>query len=112
MLRHQNIISLGMVAGFFLGLMFSVLNFDEPLDMILITMLVTFTFYMLIVFSTSYFLQTYVAKEKLFAKSIFEEAADTLTDDLSQYERKIDSILLSINKVRNTIEHQDIKVNS
>lgn len=102
----QNFISLSMVAGFFLGIIFAILNFDDPVTIVVVAIVVTFSFHMMVVFLLSFFLQTYVTKDRYFHKDMFEDSSEEITDRLSFSEKEIDRILYSIHKVRTQIEHQ------
>ena len=102
----QNFISLSMVTGFFFGVIFSILNFTDPVSIVVVTILVTFLFHMMIVFAMSFYLQTYVTKDRYFHKDLFESSSEDITDQLNLSEKEIDRILYSIHKVRTQIEHQ------
>jgi hypothetical protein len=102
-LRPLNFISLSMAAGFFIGLMFAILNFSEPLDIILVTLLVNFLFFIVVTFGMSLYLQTYESHEKLFQRGHFEQHATIIAEKINNYEARIELELEAINRVRQAI---------
>ena len=92
-----------MSSGFFIAVIFSVLNFSNPIQIVIISLMITFVFYMMLVISVSLFLRTYAPKQKYFKKDIFEEESNNVSRILLEKENRIDRVLHEISKIESQI---------
>lgn len=96
-MRTDNFIAFFTVCGFFIGLIFVTIKIDEPVELVLYTLLITFFFYIVIHIAIMNYVDSDRIDKKIFNKESYEEVNDYLINELTLRERKIDGII-SINK--------------
>lgn len=96
-MRTDNFIAFFTVCGFFIGLIFVTIKIDEPVELVLYTLLITFFFYIVIHIVIMNYVDSDRIDKKIFNKESYEEVNDYLINELTLRERKIDGII-SINK--------------
>jgi len=98
-LRVENFIYFFTVCGFFIGLVFSVVNFDMPEYILFYTLIVTFFFYLLVHISIASFMDIKTLSKKIFDKEKYEEQSDYFIFELENREKKISSLVNVIEKM-------------
>jgi len=101
-LRVENFIYFFTVCGFFIGFVFSIVNFNDPMYILFYTFLITLFFYLLIHLSIASFLDIKSLSKNIFDKSRYEEVSDYFIYELESREKKINSLV-------NVIEKMDAK---
>ena len=104
MIRPENFIYFFTVCGFFIGLIFSVINFIQPEDIILYTAAITLFFYLFIHVVVMNFVDIRRFGLELFNKKEYEEVSEYFVSELDVREKKMDSLLLSIEKMNEGYE--------
>ncbi len=99
MLQTENFIYFFTVCGFFIGLMFSVLNFSSPWEILLYCGAITFFFYLFIHVVAINFVDFSKLGRMMFDKKEYEEISDYFIKELDYRENKLDSMLLDIEKM-------------
>ncbi len=84
------------VSGFFLGLAFSIANFQKPEDLIFYTFSITLFCYLLIHFVIVYFVDEDGNLKKLFKKEIYEKDIDNYIRELKEREEKMNMYIKDI----------------
>lgn len=97
MLTTDNFVSFFTICGFFIGLIFSLINSLEPFDFLLYTLLITFVFYILIHIIAMSFVDFTKTKKQTFNKDNYESVSDYFISELQNRERKIDYLLEQVN---------------
>ena len=89
-MRAENFIYFSIVSGFFIGLIFSILNDFGILDLIFATIIITLLFYVIALAGVSFFIKFYDIKKRLFldVKEI-EEVIDVQIKEMENYENFI-----------------------
>jgi hypothetical protein len=103
-IRPENFIYFFTVCGFFIGLIFSVINFIQPEDIILYTAAITLFFYLFIHVVVMNFVDIRRFGLELFNKKEYEEVSEYFVSELDVREKKMDSLLLSIEKMNEGYE--------
>jgi uncharacterized membrane protein len=98
-IRSQNFLGFFMSSGFFIAVIFSVLNFDDPIQIVVFALMITFVFYMMLVISVSLFLRTYSHKQRHFQKDMYEEVSNDVTEMMKEKEYRIEKVLYEISKI-------------
>jgi len=101
-LKIENFIYFFTICGFFIGLVFSIINFNDPLYILFYTFIITLFFYLLIHLSIASFLDIKNLSKNIFNKSKYEEVSDYFIYELENREKKINSLV-------NVIENLEIK---
>lgn len=96
MLRAENFIYFFTVSGFFIGLIFSILNFAQPEDILLYTALVTLFFYLFIHVVVMNFVDVKRFGASLFAKYEYESISEYFVSELDTREKSMDALLLEL----------------
>lgn len=104
MIRAENFIYFFTVSGFFIGLIFSVSNFVQPEEFLFYTMIITFFFYLFIHIIVMFFVDIKRFGRELFDKKEYEEVSEYFISELDIREKKMDNLLLSIEKMNDTYE--------
>lgn len=103
MIRLDNIISFITVCGFFIGLMFCVVNVQEPTDILLYTLEITLFFYLLAHVVVMNFVSVRSLSEHAFNTNKHEETSTHFIDAIEDRESKI-QILLKLQDMQNKNE--------
>jgi len=111
-MNPSNFIYFFTVCGFFIGLMFSILNFRLPEDMLFYTMSITLFFYLFIHVIIMNFIDVKQFGIKLFNKKEYEDVSEYFVGELDNREKKMDSLLLEVEKMNKKYvqETQDPKI--
>ncbi len=92
-MRVENFIYFFTICGFFIGLIFSIVNFIDPFNILFYTFLITLFFYLLIHLSIANFLDIKNLSKNIFDKSKYEEVSDYFIFELENREKKIDTLV-------------------
>jgi len=103
-IRPENFIYFFTVCGFFIGLIFSVINFIEPENILLYTAEITLFFYLFIHVVIMNFVDIRRFGREIFNKKEYEEVSEYFVSELDVREKKMDSLLLSIEKMNEKYE--------
>jgi len=90
-MRESNFFSFGVVFGFFAGLLVAIITSKDVLDVIPITFIVTFFFYLLSHISVALFLRFTEFGKVYFEKDEFEKKLDYFFDQIQKREVEVDS---------------------
>jgi len=104
MISPKNYIYFFTVCGFFIGLIFTVLNFSTPEDIVIYTAEITLFFYLLIHVVIMNFVDVKRFGGNSFNKEEYEEISDYFISELDGREKRIDVLLLEVEKMN--IKHQ------
>ena len=91
-MRADNYIAFFTVCGFFIGLIFVVI-IEEPVEIVIYTLLITFFFYIVIHIVIMNYIDTKKIGLRIFNKEHHEEINDYLLTELAIRERKLESII-------------------
>lgn len=91
-MRAENFIAFFTVCGFFIGLMFVAMSIEDPIEIVLYTLLITFFFYMLIHIVIINYVDIAKITGKFFNKVRYEEINDYLITELANRERRIEYV--------------------
>jgi len=105
-LRVENFIYFFTICGFFIGLVFSIINFAEPEYILFYTAIITLFFYLLIHVVIANFLDIKVLSKKFFDKERYEEVSDYFIFELETRERRMESL---VNYIENFKPQNDKK---
>ncbi len=102
-MRIENFIYFFTISGFFIGLIFSIINFNAPENILFYTLLITLFFYLLIHLIVANTLDIKNISKKIFNKEKYEEVSDYFIYELENREEKINLLVgamedFSINK--------------
>ncbi|WP_458700850.1 hypothetical protein ACKGJI_01790 [Sulfurospirillum sp. 1307] len=104
MISSENFIYFFTVCGFFIGLVFSILNFTQAEDVILYTAEITLFFYLFIHVVVMNFVDIKRFSKALFNKKEYEEISDYFVSELDSREKRMDSLLLEVEKMNQKYE--------
>lgn len=104
MIRPENFIYFFTVCGFFIGLMFSIINFNQPENIVLYTAEITLFFYLFIHIVIMNFVDIRKFGDTIFNKKEYEEVSEYFISELDVREKKMDNILLNIEKMNEKYE--------
>ena len=99
MLQTENFIYFFTVCGFFVGLMFSILNFSAPEEILLYSGGITLFFYLFIHVVAINFVDFSKFSKMIFDKKEHEEISDYFIRELDMRENRMDSMLLVLDKM-------------
>ena len=108
-MRIENFIYFFTICGFFIGLVFSIINFNDPMYILFYTFLITLFFYLLIHLSIASFLDIKSLSKNIFDKSKYEEVSDYFIYELENREKKINSL---VNVTENISREKKSRANS
>ncbi len=108
MISPSNFIYFFTVCGFFIGLIFTIINFSMPEDIVLYTAEITLIFYLFIHVVIMNFVDIKRFGVNLFNKKEYEEISEFFITELDSREKKMDSLLLEVEKM-NIKYKQDLK---
>lgn len=104
MISSENFIYFFTVCGFFIGLVFSLLNFTQAEDFILYTAEITLFFYLFIHVVVMNFVDIKRYSKALFNKKEYEDISDYFVSELDSREKRMDSLLLEVEKMNQKYE--------
>ncbi|MDD3323667.1 MAG: hypothetical protein PHN38_00890 [Sulfurospirillaceae bacterium] len=103
-MRTENFIYFITICGFFIGLVFSILNFDDPESILFYTLEITLVFYLIIHVAAMNFFDVNYLKKAIFNKQQHEDIGDYFIKELEVRERVMDNLLSSIEKMNKKYE--------
>lgn len=106
MMSPNNFIYFFTVCGFFIGLIFTVLNFSLPEDILLYTAEITLFFYLFIHVVIMNFIDVRRFGSSLFNKKEYEEVSEYFVTELDGREKRMDSLLLEVEKMNKKYEEE------
>lgn len=89
----DNVIYFLTVCGFFIGLMFCVLNVEDPFDILFYTLEITLFFYLLAHISIMNFIDVKNAGRDLFDYKNYEEASSYFINEIETREEVMESLI-------------------
>lgn len=92
-IRPENMIYFLTACGFFIGLMFCIINMSEPIDIILYTLEITLFFYLLSHVSVMNFTDSGNNTQKFFRKQEFEDVSEYFINEIENRENRMDVLL-------------------
>ncbi|ANV97613.1 hypothetical protein BBW65_01790 [Helicobacter enhydrae] len=98
-MRSDNFISLAIVGGFFLGLIFGFIAFDDGGLVVLSTIIITSIFYLIAVLSTSAFYWFVDFETQKFSKKRLEHNLEYYIEQFQHREKELEHILDYIKKI-------------
>lgn len=99
MISPNNFIYFFTVSGFFIGLIFSIINFSLPEDIILYTANITLFFYLFIHVAIMNFVDIKKFGISLFNKQEYEDVSQYFVSELDTREKRMDALLLEVEKM-------------
>lgn len=109
MISPNNFIYFFTVCGFFIGLIFTILNFSLPEDIILYTAEITLFFYLFIHIAIMNFVDIKRFGVSLFNKKEYEEVSEYFVSELDGREKRMDALLLEVEKMNIKYEQESQK---
>ncbi len=92
-IRPENIIYFVTVCGFFIGLMFCVVNMREPTDILLYTLEITLFFYLLAHVAVINFIDTKNVGKNIFNTEYFEDISSYFVHEIEEREKHMGNLL-------------------
>jgi len=102
----NNFIYFFTVCGFFIGMIFSIINFSLPEDILLYTANITLFFYLFIHVAIMNFVDIKRFGVNLFNKKEYEEVSDYFISELDSREKRMDALLLEVEKMNIKYEQE------
>lgn len=99
MIRAENFIYFFTVSGFFIGLIFSVMNFSMPENILLYTGGITLFFYLFVHIVVMNFVDARHFGSSLFNKREYEEVSEYFVTELDGREKRMDSLLIDLDNM-------------
>jgi len=99
-LRVENFIYFFTICGFFIGLVFSIINFNEPEYILFYTGIITLFFYLLIHVVIANFLDIKTLSKNIFNKEKYEEVSDYFIYEMEVREKKINSLVSVLENIQ------------
>lgn len=117
MIRPENFIYFFTVCGFFIGLIFTILNFSQAEDIVWYTAEITLFFYLFIHVAIMNFVDIKKFGKALFNKQEYEEVSEYFVSELDVREKRMDSLLLEVDRmnkkyeeaIKNTVHKEEMK---
>lgn len=106
MISPNNFIYFFTVCGFFIGLIFTILSFSSPGDILLYTAEITLFFYLFIHLAIMNFVDVKRFGVNLFNKKEYEEVSEYFITELDSREKRMDSLLLEVEKMNKKYEEE------
>lgn len=82
------------VCGFFVGLMFCIINIQEPTDVLLYTLEITLFFYLLAHVAIMNFIDTTNVGKNIFKQDQFEDISSYFIHEIEEREKRMDALLM------------------
>lgn len=92
-MTSENCIGLSVVSGFFIGLVFAFIAFDDPEFIILFALIITTIFYLIVITSVALFNYCMGFDNKRFDKQCLEESLEYYVHQFAQKEEEFSKIL-------------------
>ena len=106
MIGPNNFIYFFTVCGFFIGLIFTIINFSMPEDIILYTAEITLFFYLFIHVIIMNFVDIKRFTVSIFNKKEYEELSEYFVSELDSREKRMDALLLEVEKLNMKYEKE------
>ena len=104
MVKSENFIYFFTTCGFFIGLMFSILNFSEPEEILFYTLEITLVFYLIIHVAVISFFDFDKIATFIFDKKDHENIGDYFIQELGSREKVMDNLLASLDNMNQQYE--------
>ncbi len=104
MVKAENFIYFFTICGFFIGLMFSILNFSEPEEILFYTLEITLVFYLIIHVAVINFFDFDKIATFIFNKKEHENIGDYFIQELESREKVMDNLLASLDNMNQQYE--------
>lgn len=104
MVKSENFIYFFTTCGFFIGLMFSILNFSEPEEILFYTLEITLVFYLIIHVVVISFFDFDKIATFIFDKKDHENIGDYFIQELESREKVMDNLLASLDNMNQQYE--------
>lgn len=104
MVKAENFIYFFTICGFFIGLMFSILNFSEPEEILFYTLEITLVFYLIIHVAVINFFDFDKIATFIFNKREHENIGDYFIQELESREKVMDNLLASLDNMNQQYE--------
>lgn len=104
MVKSENFIYFFTICGFFIGLIFSILNFNEPEEILFYTLEITLAFYLIIHVAVMNFFDLDRIGKMVFNKQDHESIGDFFIQELDAREKVMDSLLNSLETMNQQYE--------
>ncbi len=98
-MRSENFVAFFTICGFFIGLTFSLVKFDDPAKFVYYTLAITLFFYLFIHMVLIFFLRSQEDTSKLLEKERFEQMANVQIAQIQEREERITAIIKSIHEI-------------
>jgi len=92
-MRSENFIYFFTVCGFFIGLIFSVFNTQDPFELLIFTLGITLFFYLFIHVAVMNFMDVHQAGKRLFDHRQYEEISAYFIHELQEREKRMESLI-------------------
>jgi uncharacterized membrane protein YagU involved in acid resistance len=92
-MRPENFIYFFTVCGFFIGLIFSTLSVNDPIDILLYTLQITLFFYLFMHVVVMNFVDVRQAGKKLFDYQQYEEISAYFIHEIQERERQMEMLI-------------------
>lgn len=106
MISPNNFIYFFTVCGFFIGLIFTILNFSAAEDVLFYTAEITLFFYLFIHIVIMNFVDAKRYGSSIFKKKEYEDVSEYFINELDGREKRMDSILLEVEKMNKKYEEE------
>ncbi|AJD01138.1 putative membrane protein [Campylobacter lari] len=103
-MRPENFVAFFTVCGFFIGLMFTIVNIEDAVEIVVYTCLITFVFYVLIHIVIMIFVDVNKISGRSFNKEKYENENNSFIAELAAREKKMDYLLEKLQE-----EREDLK---
>ncbi|MCR6577090.1 hypothetical protein CINS5906_05465 [Campylobacter insulaenigrae] len=103
-MRPENFVAFFTVCGFFIGLMFTIVNISDAVEILVYTCLITFVFYVLIHIVIMIFVDIHKIGGRHFNKEKYETENNKFITELASREKKMDYLLEKLQE-----EREDLK---
>ncbi len=100
-MRSENYVAFFTVCGFFIGMIFSMVKYDDALDFLLATFTITLFFYLFIHVVLIFFLSAKEVEDNLFDTKDYESSSNGQIAEIKEREDKITALLKSIHGTKN-----------
>ena len=104
MVKSENFIYFFTICGFFIGLVFSILNFNEPEEILFYTLEITLAFYLIIHVAVMNFFDMDSIGKMVFNKQDHESIGEYFIQELDAREKVMDSLLGSLETMNQQYE--------
>ena len=104
MVKSENFIYFFTISGFFIGLVFSIINFEAPEEILFYTLEITLVFYLIIHVAVMNFFDFSRIGKMVFNKQEHENIGDYFIQELDNREKVMDTLLSSIEQMNQKYE--------